>query len=112
MTHSKITDEIGKIVKQRIIIITSIIIDCLFLSLWAFAAWFFEKYVFTPLELKGVDKLTLQIVRDISGFATFLTVLQITIKDLWIAILKESLEMREAYLETREKLKSGKKKSP
>ncbi|WP_414755911.1 hypothetical protein [Anabaena sp. CCY 9910] len=81
-------NELIRYFKERGIVFACIVIDCFFIAIWVLAVWVTDKYVITPLALKGVDKLALDIFQWVSGIATLLTLLAYTVKDLYVVFVK------------------------
>lgn len=88
-------NELIKYVKERGIVFVCILIDCFYISVWVVVVWATDKYVVTPLALKGVDKLALDIFQWVSGIATLFTLLVYTVRDLWFIAVRTWSEMKE-----------------
>ena len=87
--------EVVNYAKQRGMVLACILIDCLYVSIWAIGMWATNNYVVTPLSLTGVDKIILDIFQWISGIATLFTVLVYVIRDSCIFVLRTWSEIKE-----------------
>ena len=97
MSKTTFKDEVRDIVKERGVVIASIMIDCIFVCLWVLGASATEKYILHPLALKGVDKLSLDIFQWISGIATLITIIIYTLKDVFILIIRTVDDVKKEY---------------
>ncbi|MBP5974488.1 hypothetical protein HW132_17575 [Brasilonema sp. CT11] len=82
------SEEIFKYFKVRLVVFSCLVIDCFFTSIWVVSVWTTDKFIITPLALKNIDKLTLDIFQWVSAGSTLLILLFYIIQDLWIISIR------------------------
>lgn len=80
--------EVSQYFKERFVVFACIVIDCFYIGIWVISVWLTDKFIISPLSLKGVDKVALDIFQIASGSATLIALLAYTIKDLWILFVR------------------------
>lgn len=95
MSQLKVRDEIRETVKERILIISNIIIDCLFIFIWAVTAWLIKKYAIPFLDAKDFDKTLLDIFQWVSGITTLGILIIYALRDFAIIYLRVINKIKE-----------------
>ena len=101
MGQYSVKNEINKAVRERFAIIANLILDCILILIWVFAAFIIKKHAIPYLDDKDFDKHLLNIFQWVSGTATLGVLVVYIIRDLLIIcfrVLAEIKEEKEKYV--------------
>jgi hypothetical protein len=80
--------EVSQYFRERFVVFACIVIDCFYIGIWVISVWSTDRFIISPLSLKGVDKVALDVFQIASGSATLIALLAYTVRDLWVLCVR------------------------